>query len=75
MRYRRERPVCRKSLIRLMKEYDCSLDELLTKPIYFTNNLKQQAKKMIAEGQFRSALELRWDERPDMINRDVGLIK
>jgi len=73
--YRRERPVCRKALIRLMKEYDCSLEELMKKPIYFTPNLKQQARKMIAEGVFRTALELHWDERRDMLNRSMGLIK
>ena len=75
MRYRRERPICRRQLLRLMQRYDCTLEELLTKPIYFTNNLKQQARKMIDEGVFRTALELRWDERRDMINRDVGLIR
>ena len=75
MRYRRERPICRRQLLRLMQRYDCTLEELLTKPIYFTNNLKQQSRKMIDEGMFRTALELRWDERRDMINRDVGLIK
>ena len=75
MRYRRERPICRRQLLRLMQRYDCTLEELLTKPIYFTNNLKQQARKMVDEGVFRTALELRWDERRDMINRDAGLIK
>lgn len=74
MKYRRERPVCRKQLQRLMQHYDCSLDELLTKHIYFTNNLRQQARKMIDEGEFRTALELHLDERRDMINRSVGLI-
>jgi hypothetical protein len=59
-----------------MKKFDCaSLEELMKKPIYFTPNLKQQAKKMIAEGEFRSALELHRDARWDMINRSVGLIR
>ena len=75
MRYRRERPVCRKRLVVLMDRYDCSLEELLQKSMYFTPNLKQQAKKMIAESKFRTAKELHWDARRDMINRDVGLIK
>ena len=76
MTYRRERPVCRKQLLRCMNHYNCSLEELLKKPaIYFTPAQKKQAHKMLDEGLFRTALELHRDERRDMINRSVGLIK
>jgi len=74
--YRRERPVCRKRLVLLMNRYDCTLEELLKKPaIYFTPNIKTQAKKMLDEGEFHTAKELREDERRNNLYRDVGLIK
>ena len=75
MRYRRERPRCRRRLVVLMVRYDCLLEQLLEKPFYFTHNMRQQTKKMIDEGKFRTAKELHWDARRDMINRDVGLIR
>ena len=76
MLYRRERPQCRKQLLRCMNHYNCSLEELLKKPaIYFTPAMKKQAHKMIDEGKFHTAKELYEDERRDNLHRDVGLIR
>lgn len=76
MIYRRERPVCRKQLLWLIQHFDCAtLEELLEKPVYFTPNMRQQALKMMTEGEFVTALELHRDARRDIINRSVGLIR
>jgi len=76
MIYRRERPICRKALLSLCQEYSCSLQELLDHSrISLSKNLRTQAKKMIAEGKFRSAKELKDFEHRNMLNRAVGLIK
>ena len=75
MIYRRERPRCRTALIRLMKKYDCDIEGLLHHPAMFmSDGLRIQARKMLAESEFKTAKELREDKRRDMINRSVGLI-
>ena len=55
---------------------NCSLPELLDHPqVCLTHNLKVQARKMISEGEFRSAKEL-WDfKQKTMWKRATGLIK
>ena len=81
MIYRRERPRCRKTLISLCKEYNCSLQELLDQElldhprICLTDNLKVQARKMISEGKFISAKELKDFEHRNLLHRAVRLIK
>lgn len=76
MIYRRERPRCRKALLCLCQEYNCSLQELLDHPrIFLSNNLKVQARKMIDEGKFRSAKEEKDFEERVRLYRAAGLIK
>ena len=76
MIYRRERPRCRKVLLELMKEYDCDLQELLHhRSVFLSHGLRVQAKKMIAEGGFHSAKELKDFEEWIMRYRSVELIK
>lgn len=61
MIYRRERPKCRKVLLELMKEYDCTLEKLLHHSrIFLSDGLRVQAKKMLDEGCFHSAKELQY---------------
>ena len=49
--YRRERPRCRKALERLLKEEQCSLEELLEKRRIhrLSDGLRIQARKMSEE--------------------------
>ena len=77
MIYRRERPICRKVLLSLCKKYDCSLQYLLDhySRIRLSYGLKFQARKMISEGEFRSAKELRDFKQKTMWKRAAGLIK
>ena len=76
MRYRRERPLCRKTLMSLCQEYNCSLQELLHHEfIFLSHGLRVQTKKMIDEGCFHSAKELQDLEEYVLGYRAVGLIK
>ena len=76
MRYRRERPVCRKILIRLMKKYDCDIEGLLHHPTMFMSyNLRVQAKKMIEESKFKTGKELARDRKKNNFRRLAGLIR
>lgn len=48
--YRKERPRCRKVLERLLKEEQCTLEELLEKRrIHLSDGLRIQARKMLEE--------------------------
>jgi hypothetical protein len=54
MIYRRERPRCRKVILQLMKEYNCTLEELLHHPqIFLSPGLKKQCRKMLQEKSLR----------------------
>lgn len=76
MIYRRERPICRKTLLFLCQKYDCTLQQLLDHShICLSKNLRTQAKKMISEGKFRSAKEKKDFEEKVGVYRAVGLIK
>ena len=76
MRYRRERPRCRKILQNLMLEYNCTLEELLHHDfIFLSDNLRVQARKMIEEGKFHTSKELSDFEEKVRLYRAVGLIK
>jgi len=76
MIYRRERPKCRKLLLSLCSEYDCTLGYLLKHPrIFLSDGLKKQARKMIDEGEFKTARELLKEQRTEHLQRSVGLIR
>jgi len=76
MIYRRERPVCRKALIHLTKKYNCGLEELLHHPtMMMSPNLCIQARKMIEESKFKTAKQLKDEERQIAFRRAVGLIR
>ena len=76
MIYRRERPKCRKVLLHLCQKYDCTLEKLLDHScIHFSHDFRSQAHKMISEGEFRSAKELKNFEHRKMLCRAVGLIR
>lgn len=48
--YLRERPRCRKTLERLLKEEQCTLEDLLEKQrIHLSDGLRIQARKMLEE--------------------------
>jgi len=51
--YRRERPVCRKVIEQLLKEQQCTLQELLNacskKNIILSDGLRTQYRKMLEE--------------------------
>lgn len=50
MVYIKERPKCRKILLKLMKEYNCTLEELLHHPQFFLSpSLRKQCRKMLQE--------------------------
>jgi|GEM_PF-4775598 len=75
-RYRRERPLSRKALLSLCREYDCTLEELLCNDrICLSHDLRIQARKMIEEGRFSSAKEIRDFEKEIRLYRLLRLIK
>lgn len=49
MVYRKERPRCRKVIEKLLREKNCSLEELLQNPHRLSDDLRIQAHKMIEE--------------------------
>ena len=72
----KERPYSRKALLSLCQKYDCTLEKLLDHPQFcLSHGLKFQARKMISEGKFRSAKELKDFEHRNMLHHAVGLIK
>jgi len=76
MIYRRERPRCRKVIEILLREYDCSLQDLINNRFCFlSHGLRIQCRKMFDEGKFRSAKELRDFEAMVLRHRNMGLIK
>lgn len=76
MKYRRERPCCRKALLYLCQEYNCDLQKMLNhSQICLSHDLKIQARKMISEGEFRSGKELKNFEEKIILHKVLGLIK
>ena len=76
MKYIRERPICRRALVGLCKKYDCSLQELLDRSdIALSKNLRIQAHKMISEGEFRSAKQIRDFNEKIKFDKEMGVIK
>ena len=54
--YLKERPRCRKVLERLLKEEQCTLEELLEKRrIHLSDGLRIQARKMLEEKKNKGA--------------------
>ena len=54
----RERPKCRKALLQLCKDYDCTLHELLDHPLFhLKKDLRAQCKKMIQEQEIQKRLD------------------
>ena len=47
--YRKERPRCRKVLERLLKEEQCTLEDLLEHPHRLSDGMRIQAQKMLEE--------------------------
>ncbi len=76
MIYRRERPKCRKLILNLLEEENLMLDELVHhKTIFLSDNLKKQSRKMLSEGEFRTAKDLLKEKQRENIQRAVGLIR
>ena len=47
--YRRERPRCRKHIERILKERQCTLEDLLEDPLSLSDGMRIQARKMLQE--------------------------
>lgn len=76
MIYRRERPKCRRLILNLLEKENLTLEELLHhETIFLSDNLKKQARKMIVEGQFKTAKELLKEQRREYFQRAVGMIR
>jgi len=77
MVYRRERPICRRALINLMKKYDCdTLEDLLAlrgEGVFLSPGLNIQLKKMIDEGCFVTAKTLYKDKKINEVRYDKEL--
>lgn len=76
MIHHRERPRCRQIILTFLREFDCSLEELLDrKDVYLSKLQKIQARKMQREAQFRTALEIYREKRQERIMRYVEMIR
>ena len=49
--YRRERPQCRKQIERILKERQCTLEDLHEHPHRFSDRMRIQAQKMLEENK------------------------
>jgi len=76
MTYHRERPICRLGILTLLKNYNCTLEQLLfNSDVLLSPSLRKQAHKMLQEGQFRTALDIYKEVRQEKIMRNLGMIK